>query len=80
MRFMESDHESSNSEAEASQTVDRSVAWILAGLGVLLAFGLILSTFSRVNQFTRKPYRSDAPQAEHREAEIGGVPGPAARR
>lgn len=66
-------HELTESGPSGAVLVDRTVSWVIAGLGVLLAFALILSTFSHVHRLTGKPSLNGSTPAEIGEAEIGGA-------
>ena len=60
-----------DADANDSATVDRTVTYVIVGLVVLMAFGLILSTFAQVNRITAKPTLHEAVQGDVRLPEIG---------
>jgi hypothetical protein len=65
---------------EDAVSVDKTVTYVIGGLGIVLAFALILSTFVQVNRFTANSGRNEIAPVQPREAEIGGPPRTTTRR
>lgn len=54
-------------------SIDNTVTYILFGLGVVLAFALLLSTFTQVNRVAVKTTRPQVAPARVPQAELGGT-------
>ena len=69
---MDSDSDLPESEPHDSVVVDRTVTTIFAGLAVVMAFLVIMSTFLQVDRITTQPSRIAPSAAAETEPEIGG--------
>jgi hypothetical protein len=58
--------------SESTISVERTVMYLLGGLGIVLGFAVLLTTFAQVNRVTLKPSRGLPAASQPREAEIGG--------
>lgn len=69
---MNSDLDLPESEPGNSVAVDRTVTYLFAGLAVIMAFLVIMSTFLQVDRFTTKPKKTGPAAMSPAEPEIGG--------
>lgn len=59
---MESYTNDAEPQVDAVLSVDRTVSYFLAAVGIILGFLLILSTFLQVNRVTTKPSKAISPR------------------
>lgn len=56
-----------------NDSIDKTIGWIVLGMGIFLVLAIAVSVLSEVQQVTSRPGHVRAPEPDAPEAEMGGV-------